>query len=158
MKHTYLYPLEDGELWLWRAARMGGSDLFGGPDTAAPEEEWGLYVRTSEALDRARAELHRRLEPRDRICIGRHYVIPGSHCETAREREREADGTVRSFTERLWEAPYCHGHTYADTVNDLRKTAGRDGRDDWETIEAFCQKYRCTPDNGKRFRVVPVWI
>lgn len=158
MKHTYLYPLEDGELWLWRAARMGGADLFGNPVAAAPDEEWVLHVQTSEVLDRARAELHRRLEPRDRVCIGRHYVIPGSHCETARERAWSADGTVRSVTGELWEAPYFHGHTYANVFGALAKVAGRDGRDDWRSIEAFCRKYRCTPDNGKRFRVVPVWM
>ena len=151
MKHTYLYPLEEGELWLWRAGRMGCSDLFGDPETRAPNEEWRLDVEIADALGAARDELRKRLESRDRICIGRHYMIPESLCEVAQGREADADRTVRDITRRFWDAVHLDSYAYADTYNELKETAGRDGRDDWETVRNFLATHR-------RRRVVPVWM
>lgn len=151
VKHTYLYPLEDEEGWLWRVARTSGSDLFGDPDVEAPDGEWLMSVRISEALEEARSELHERLRSRDRICIGRHYVIPDSLHRGARERAKQADGVVSVITRELWEAPVLNGLVYANVVSRLKGTTGRDGQDDWNTISAFLSRYR-----GRR--VVPVWM
>jgi len=158
VKHTYLYPLEDGELPLWRMARTGATDLFNSPDGDPPSPMWEHFTRLSDALGEARGELHKRLESRDRICIGRHYVIPGSFCEVARSREREADDVVRLITRDLWEAPYFRTPLCRDVLSLLKGTAGQGGRDDWAAIRAFCSKYHVTKENGRRFRVVPVWM
>lgn len=158
MRYTYLFPLEDGELPLWRMARMGAADLFDSPDEEPPSPMWEHYIRLSDALGDARGELHKRLESRDRICIGRHYVIPGSLCEVAQSHEREADATVRVITRELWDAPYFYSHTYLNTYSALEKVAGRDGRDVWSEIKAFCVKHQVTKENGRRIRVVPVWM
>lgn len=152
MKHTYLCPLEDGELWLWRASRADCADLFGDPDVDDSQGvDWDLNARVGDALAKAREELHRRLESRDQICIGRHYAVPGSLCDVARGREREADTTVRSLTLELWDAPPLSGSLFAIVWAELSRTAGRDGRDDWAEISAFLDKHR-------DHRVVPVWM
>jgi hypothetical protein len=158
VKHTYLYPIEDGELWLWRSARTDATDLFGSPGVDAAEEEFQLHVILGDALGSARELLMRRLKRRDRVCIGQSYMIPGSRCEAAQEREAEADSTVREITQELWRAPYFYGTTWANVVSTLKKTAGRDGRDEWPDIQAFCNAHRCTKENGKRTRVIPVWM
>lgn len=159
MKHTYIYPIGDEELCLWRTSRMGAEDLFGYPDVdKSPDTEWVLQSRISDALGAARDELHKRLETRDRICIGRHYMIPGSLSEVARSHEWDADRTVREITQKLWDAPHFYGHTFVDVRSRLIKTAGQDGRDDRDVIDAFCKEHRVTKDNGKRIRVVPVWM
>lgn len=151
MKHTYLYPLRDGELWLWRAARMDATDLFGSPDAdTAPDVEGSLAVGISDALGAARDELHKRIKDRPSICIGRHYVIPDSLCDVAREREVEADQVVRNISYRFWDAAHLHRIPYADTYNELKKGAGLNGRDDWAALQEFLATHR-----GQR--VVPVW-
>lgn len=151
-KHSYLYPLRDDERWLWRTARMDGSDLFGTPDPdTAPPSEWVLNVGVSEALGAVRDELHRRLESRPRICIGRHYAIPGSLCESAQAHEIEADWTVREVTGLTWDAPSLGGDVLSLVQVALHRSAGQDGRDDWGTIEPFLTSHR-----GQR--VIPVWM
>lgn len=85
-------------------------------------------------------------------------MIPGSLCEVAQSHERNADRTVREITRKLWDAPYFYGPTYANVRSLLAKTAGRDDRDDGDAIDAFCKEHRVTKDNGKRIRVVPVWM
>jgi hypothetical protein len=156
MKHTYLYPLAAGERWLWRAARMDAGDLFGLPDTEEIQPLWVMESRISDVIDQAREELHRRLESRDRICIGRHYVIPGSLCEGAQDRARSADGVVRGITERLWDAPLFRGDLYTFTLTELRRSAGRGGRDGWGDIAAFLRTYGMVP--AEPYRLVPVWM
>lgn len=151
MKHTYLYPLEDGELWLWRAGRMGGSDLFGDPEVGAPDADWVLNAQVADALGAVRDRLMKRLESRDRICIGRQYMIPGSLCEVAQSRERDADQTVREITAEFWDAAHLDGYPYANTYSRLKKVAGQDGRDDWGTIKNFLVSHR-------RQRLIPVWM
>lgn len=158
MKHTYLYPIADGELWLWRAARMDAWDLFGSPDLEADGEEWRLHREIGEASAKARDELHKRLKSRDRVCIGRSYVIPGSLCDVAKERAREADATVRDITQELWEAPYFYGHTWAWVIGSLKIAGEGGGRDEWADLQVFCKAHRCTKENGKRTRVIPVWM
>lgn len=152
MKHTYLYPLEDGELPLWRMARMGAADLFGD----VHESDVQFYLGLSDALGEAREELHKRLESRDRICIGRHYVIPGSLCEVAQDRARSADGVVREITELLWDAPIFRGDLYTLTFAHLKRSAGRGGRDAWGGIDAFLRAHTEEPEGSHR--IIPVWM
>lgn len=152
MKHTYLYPLEDGELPLWRMARMGAADLFGSPEEEPPSATWEHYITLGDALGDAREELHKRLESRDRVCIGRHYVIPGSLCEVAQSHEREADQVVRYVTEQLWDAPVFDRTLFANVWDKLKRTDGRDGSDGWaDSICLFLGTHR-----GRR--VIPVWM
>ncbi|MCP9209550.1 hypothetical protein [Streptomyces cucumeris] len=151
MKHTYLYPLKEGERWLWRAGRMDGADLFSSPDTDAPDVEWSLSVGIADAVGAARNQLHERLHERERICVGRHYVIPGSLCEVAQERAREADQAVHRITEAFWDAQHLDGIPYANAYSWLKKVAGQGGRDDWKAIRNFLVAYR-------RWRVIPVWM
>jgi hypothetical protein len=158
VKHTYLYPIEDGELWLWQAARMDASELFGGPGEGASDEEFRLHVSLGDALGSARELLMKRLETRDRVCIGRSYVIPGSLDDAAKEREREADGTVKDLTRELWDAPYFYGTLWAYVIGTLKIGAGQGGRDEWPDIQAFCKTHRVTKGNDKRTRVIPVWM
>jgi hypothetical protein len=158
VKHTYLYPLKDGELPLWRMARTGAADLFDSPQEEPPSVMWEHYMRLSDALGAARDELHKRLESRDRICIGRHYMIPGSLCEVAQSHERDADQVVRYVTRDLWDAPLFYGITWANVVGTLQRAAGQDGRDEWAEIQGFCAVNRMSKDNGKGIRVVPVWM
>lgn len=156
MKHTYLYPITDQELWLWRASRMDGSDLFGSPPADAPDVEWSLDHGIGESLFAARNELHKRLKSRDRICIGRHYVIPGSLCEAAQDRQRLADITVCRVTELLWDAPYFIPRFREEVYVLLEPVAGRDGRDSLVEIRDFL-KY-CGSPSENQIRVVPVWM
>jgi hypothetical protein len=156
VKHTYLYPITSAELWLWRASRMDGGDLFGNPPVDAPDAEWSLCVGIADAIGAARTELHKRLETRDRICIGRHYVIPGSLDEGARARGRDADGTVRGLTELLWDAPPFLDDTYGLAYVELKATAGTGGRDEWSEIRSFLGKHVSTQENP--VRLVPVWM
>lgn len=156
MKHTYLYPLEPGERWLWRAARMGAGDLFGVPDTNEVQPLLVIESRIADALGEAQKELHKRLESRDRICIGRHHVIPGSLDGVEPERARSADGVVRGITERLWDAPLFRGDLYTYVFTELERTAGRWGRDEWGDIAAFLRTYGMSP--AEPYRLVPVWM
>lgn len=156
MKHTYLYPLEPGERWLWRAARMEAGDLFGLPDTDEIRPLWTMQSRISEAVGEAREELYKRLESRDRICIGRHYVIPGTLDEGAQDRARSADGVVREITKKLWDAPLFRGDLYTFVFTELRRSAGRGGRDEWRDIDTFLRTYGMIPTEP--YRIVPVWM
>lgn len=156
MKRTYLYPLEQGERWLWRAARMDDCDLYGTPDTEEIEPLWTMRERIANVIGEAREELEKRLESRDHICIGRHYVIPGSLDEAAQERARSADGVVREITERLWDAPLFRGDLYTFTFKELERSAGHGGRDEWPEIAAFLRTYGMIPEQP--YRLVPVWM
>jgi hypothetical protein len=158
VKHTYLFPLGKGERWLWRTARMDAGDLFGLPDTEEIEPLWVMQARIADAIGEAREELHERLKSRDRICIGRHYVIPGTLCEGAQDRARSADGVVREITEMLWDAPLFRGELYTRTFQHLERSAGRGGRDGWGDIAAFLRTYGMLPEEGEHYRLVPVWM
>lgn len=151
VKHTYLYPLESGEEWLWQASRCDAVDLFGNPALDAPETLWQLSVKVGGAVANVREEFHKRLESRDRVCIGRHYVVPGSRCDAAQDRAQEADLTVHAVTVSTWDAPPLDGTHYANTFALLSGVAGRDGRDGWEDIRKFLVAYR-------GHKVVPVWM
>lgn len=130
-------------------ARTGTSDLYETPEGEPPSVEWSAYMRIGDALGDARKELRKRLEDRDRICIGRHYVIPGSFCEVAQDRARSADGVVREITELLWDAPlFRFAH--------LKRSAGRGGRDAWGDIDAFLRAHTAEPEGSHR--LVPVWM
>lgn len=156
MKHTYLHPLHADELWLWRAARMDAGDLFGMPGTEDVDSVWSIELGISDALGRAREELHRRLNSRDRICVGRHYVIPGTLDEGAQDRARSADVTVHGLTRELWDAPVFTGDVYTKVYLQLERTAGRDGRDTWAEMLPFLRMYGFAP--AEPWRVVPVWM
>ncbi len=157
MKHTYLYPLMPGEKWLWRAARMNAADLFGPDDMEESDPAYLLPLRVGDEIAGARTELHRRLKSRDRICAGEHYLIPGSLCEVAQERGRDADWIVRNVTMEIWEPLPFGGIRYANVRMELVKGAGQKGRSEAEEIRAFCSANRATPENPKPM-VIPVWM
>ncbi|MER6605727.1 hypothetical protein ABT282_07380 [Streptomyces sp. NPDC000927] len=150
MKHICLYALEDGEEWLWRVSRRDASDLFGSPGADAPDVMWDLDRKVSDALSEARENFLARLIERDRICVGRHYVVPGSLCEGARARAEEADPIVREITDLTWDAPVLDQDLYSYIRVRLGRAAGQDGRDDQKVIDNFL-------DANRGRRVVPVW-
>jgi hypothetical protein len=135
---------------------MDAGDLFGIPDTEEIRPLWVTQARISDAIGEARDELHRRLESRDRICIGRQYVIPGTLDEGAQDRARSADGVVRGITEKLWDAPLFRGDLYTFVFTELRRSAGRGGRDSWGDIAQFLHTYGMIP--AEPYRLVPVWM
>jgi hypothetical protein len=135
---------------------MDAGDLFGLPDTEEIEPLWTMQSRISEAVGEARDELYKRLKSRDRICIGRHYVIPGTLDEGAQDRACSADGVVRTITEVLWDAPLFRGSLYTCVYTELHRSAGRGGRDAWGDIAAFLRMYGKVPADP--YRLVPVWM
>ena len=79
MKHTYLYRLPVGSRWLWTAGRAGAEDLFMSPETGdGTDPDWQAYIGLSDHLGHMRDLLHKAIEDQPRVCIGKHYAIPGS--------------------------------------------------------------------------------
>ena len=151
MKNTYLYVLDDADLWMWYGSRMDASDMTDGPGEAASGHEWKLYVSLSDAIGSVRDTLHKRLESCDRVHIGQHYMIPGSRCEVAREREAEASTVVREVTRLTWDAPFILDHLVDSLAALLRVAPVDEYRDSWTQVEAFLNSNR-----GRR--VIPVWM
>lgn len=151
MKHTYLYPVVNNDLWLWRAGRMDADDLFGVPNLNAPDDFWAMNVGIADALGAARKRLFGRLKNRDRICVGRHYAIPGSLSDTAQERQREADLVVHQITSLTWDAPILDSYLSNEMRLLLRQSAGTEGRDEWSEISTFLAAQ-------EGHRVIPVWM
>ncbi|MEV8335079.1 hypothetical protein [Streptomyces niveus] len=78
MKHTYLYPLPDDALFLWRAGRTSASDLFGHPPVTADVSLWTVLASLDEQFSDARDAVMRLIVSSDRRCIGQGYTIPWS--------------------------------------------------------------------------------
>jgi hypothetical protein len=156
VKHTYLYVLPPGKTWLWNAARRGATDLTGSPDEDAPQEDWTHYIRLSDHLGHLRDLLHKEIEDQPRVCIGRHYVIPGSLCGVAQERARAADLTVHRITRALWDAPRFEGAVFDTVRGELERNAGCEHDRDWREIRRFLIEYKGSPE--RTVRLVPVWM
>lgn len=152
MKHTYLTTLPAGKRWLWTAGRAGAADLFLSPETGdGTDPDWQKYIALSNHLGHMQELFHAAIEDEPRVCIGRHYMIPGSLCEVSQEREGMASETVRLVTLWTWDAPEL-----ADTIlfrlrTTLSRSTGQDGMDSRADLMAFL-------DAHKGRRVVPVWM
>lgn len=151
MKNTYLYTLPSGARWLWTAGRAGAADLFRSPEVDAPQEDWVKYTGLSDHLGHMRDMLHEVIKEEPRVCIGNHYMIPGSLCEVSQSRESEASEAVRLVTLWTWDAPQLEDTTFFQLRNTLARTAGRDGADSRADLMAFLEA-------SKGRRIVPVWM
>lgn len=150
MKHTYLYPLPEKSLFLWRAGRAYTSDLFGDPE--GDSEEWLLLVTLDEQLGQAREALAHRIKDTARVCLGRSYVIPGSVRPDDKEFGREIHPSTREITRLLWDAPHLDAILRTLVVSALGlPEADVSGRDPFDEIVRFLQAH-------EGHRLVPVWM
>lgn len=152
MKHTYLYRLPAGKRWLWTAGRAGAADLFLPPETGdGTDPDWQGYIGLSNHLGHMQDLLHKAVEDEPRVCIGKHYMIPGSFCEVSQAREAEASETVRLVTLWTWDAPEL-----VDTILfRLRTTLNRPT--DAEGMSSRADRMAFLEEN-KGHRIVPVWM
>ena len=152
MKHTYLYRLPAGKRWLWTAGRAGAADLFLSPETGdGTDPDWQGYIGLSNHLGHMQELLHKAIEDEPRVCIGKHYMIPGSFCEVSQERESLASETVRLVTLWTWDAPEL-----VDTILfRLRTTLNRPT--DAEGMSSRAERMAFLEEN-KGHRIVPVWM
>lgn len=152
MKHTYLYTLPEGKRWLWTAGRAGAADLFLDPETGdGTDPDWQSYIGLSNHLGHMRDLLHAAIRDEPRVCIGRHYMIPGSFCEVSQSREADASETVRLVTLWTWDAPVLEG----TTLSRLRMTLNRPT--DAEGMSSRAERMAFLDANEGR-RIVPVWM
>lgn len=152
MKHTYLYRLPAGKRWLWTAGRAGAEDLFLSPEVeGGTDPDWQGYIGLSNHLGHMRDLLHKAVEDEPRVCIGKHYMIPGSFCEVSQSREAEASETVRLVTLWTWDAPVLEG----TTLFRLRTTLGRPT--DAEGMSNRAERMEFL-DASTGHRIVPVWM
>lgn len=152
MKHTYLYRLPAGKRWLWTAGRAGAADLFLNPETGdGTDPDWQGYIGLSNHLGHMQDLLHKAVEDEPRVCIGKHYMIPGSFCEVSQSREAEATETVRLVTLWTWDAPVLEG----TTLSRLRMTLNRPT--DAEGMSSRAERMAFLDANEGR-RIVPVWM
>ncbi|MGA5442267.1 hypothetical protein ACPCKW_22495 [Streptomyces griseoincarnatus] len=148
MKHTYLYPLPDDAVFLWRLGRTSASDLFGLP--GEPDEQWMTLITLDDAFGTARETVMRLIEDADRVCLGRRYVVPGSLDPASPEVEEGVERATREVTHLLWDAPLLSGELTARVLATL--SSGRaPGRDPLVDIAAFLRAH-----DGRR--VIPVWM
>lgn len=152
MKHTYLYRLPEGKRWLWTAGRAGAADLFLSPEAGdGTDPDWQAYIGLSDHLGHMQDLLRKAVEDEPRVCIGEHYMIPGSFCEVSQSRESEASEAVRLVTLWTWDAPTLADTTLFRLRTTLGRTAGRDGADSRAELMAFLE-------GNKGHRIVPVWM
>jgi hypothetical protein len=152
MKNTYLYVLPPGKRWLWTAARAGAEDLFLSPETGdGTDPDWQGYIGLSNHLGHMRDLFHAAIEDQPRVCIGNHYMIPGSFSEVSQSREADASETVRLVTLWTWDAPTLEGTTLFQLRTTLGRSTGRDGMDSRAELRAFL-------DANEGHRIVPVWM
>lgn len=152
MKHTYLYRLPAGKRWLWTAGRAGAADLFLSPETGdGTDADWQAYIGLSNHLGHMQDLLHKAVEDEPRVCIGKHYMIPGSFCEVSQSRESEATETVRLVTMWTWDAPVLEG----TTLSRLRMTLNRPT--DAEGMSSRAERMEFL-DANQGHRIVPVWM
>jgi hypothetical protein len=152
VKHTYLYRLPAGKRWLWTAGRAGAADLFLSPETGdGTDSDWQGYIGLSNHLGHMQELLHKAVEDEPRVCIGEHYMIPGSFCEVSQSREAEASETVRLVTLWTWDAPVLEG----TTLSRLRATLNRPT--DAEGMSSRAERMAFLAAN-EGHRIVPVWM
>lgn len=152
MKHTYLYRLPAGKRWLWTAGRAGAEDLFMSPETGdGTDPDWQAYIGLSDHLGHMRDLLHKAIEDQPRVCIGKHYAIPGSFSEVSQSREADASERVRLVTLWTWDAPVLEG----TTLSRLRLTLNRPT--DAEGMSGRAERMEFLAAN-EGHRIVPVWM
>lgn len=151
MKHTYLYTLPPGKTWLWTAGRAGASDLFRSPEVDGPEGDWVKYVGLSSHLGSMQDALHKAIKEEPRVCIGKHYMIPGSLCEVSQSREAEASETVRLVTLWTWDAPVLEGTTLFRLRTTLNRPTDSEGMSSRAERMAFLEA-----NTGRQ--IVPIWM
>jgi len=152
VKDTYLYRLPAGKRWLWTAARAGADDLFLAPESDdGTDADWLSYIGLSNHLGHMRELFHKVIEDQPRVCIGHHYMIPGSFSEVAQSREAEASETVRLVTLWTWDAPELRDTTLFQLRTTLGRSTGQNGMDSRADLMAFL-------DANQGHRIVPVWM
>lgn len=152
MKNTYLYTLPAGKRWLWTAGRAGADDLFLSPEAGdGTDADWQAYIGLSNHLGHMRDMFHKVIEDQPRVCIGNHYMIPGSLCEVSQSREGDASEMVRLVTLWTWSAPVLEDTILFQLRTTLNRSTGQNGMDSRADLMAFL-------DANKGRRVVPVWM
>ncbi|MFI1225978.1 MULTISPECIES: hypothetical protein [Streptomyces] len=150
MKRTYLYPLPDDALFLWRAGRQTATDLFGVP--ADSPDMWTRLVALDEQLGEAREAVARLIKDADRVCLGQRYAIPGSLHPQSVDVEEDIHASTRKVTCLLWDAPLLEPRlrVQVDVALAIRNTEVP-GRDPAALITRFLQIHE-----GQR--LIPFWM
>ncbi|MCZ0984279.1 hypothetical protein O1L60_46840 [Streptomyces diastatochromogenes] len=150
MKHTYLYPLPDDALFLWRAGRQSATDLFGVP--ADSPDMWTRLVALDEQLGEARETVARLIEDADRVCLGQRYAIPGSINPQITDIEEDVHASTRTVTCLLWDAPLLDPSLRTVVVTALGlPDVEVPGRDPAAVITRFLQAH-------EHQRLIPFWM
>ncbi|MFF4188449.1 hypothetical protein ACFYZ9_35150 [Streptomyces sp. NPDC001691] len=151
MKHTYLYPLPDDALFLWRSGRGTATDLFGTPAADNPDA-WMVLLALDEQFGAARDAVARLVQDADRVCLGRRYAIPGSLDPAIADFEDGVHPSTREVTRLLWDAPLLNPSLRTLVVAALGlPDAHVPGRDPLPEIIRFLQAHE-----GQR--LIPVWM
>ncbi|MFF3730948.1 hypothetical protein ACFYXM_11645 [Streptomyces sp. NPDC002476] len=150
MKHTYLYPLPDEALFLWRAGRQTATDLFGLP--ADSPDMWTRLVALDEQLGEARETVARLIENADRVCLGQRYAIPRSLHPQIADVEEDVHASPRTVTCLLWDAPLLDPSLRTLVVTALGLPHAEVlGRDPAADITRFLQAH-------EHQRLIPFWM